>query len=181
MYRKFVPYTNRPPHIFLDNTYYFITVRTVDKICYFDDLFKKNILVNIFQNAEKRFNYTFQAWVILDNHYHIMVKTKIGKDLSRFMGMINTNSSRELNEYDSKKSRKIWWNYWDKCMRGRKDFWTHVNYIHHNPVKHEYVKEMTDYHFSSYNQYFKKFGQDFLISSFKDFSIVDFTDKADDF
>jgi len=173
-------FSNRPPHLFLDNTYYFITSRTVDKIHFFDTYEKKNILVKIINKNLDRFQYFCYAWVILDNHYHLLILVNESKILSKFLKSIHGESAILLNKLDSQSSRKIWWNYWDRCIRNEKDFWKHFNYIHHNPIKHRYTQKMEDYRFSSYNHYLKKYGLDWMNICFRDYPIIDFTVKNDD-
>ena len=75
---------------------------------------------------------------------------------------------------------KRWYQYWDECIEDEKGFWMRVNYIHQNPVKHDYVKKMEDYEFSSYKQYLLKYGKDWMLSCFREYPIVDFAALHDD-
>ena len=43
--------------------------------------------------------------------------------------------------------------YWEHCITSEKDFETHMNYLHHNPVNHGYVEKAADWKYSSF-QYF---------------------------
>ncbi len=56
----------------------------------------------------------------------------------------------------------MWHNYWDRCIRSERDYWTRFNYIHYNPVKHGYVTRMGDYPFSSVRFYEQAMGLDWL-------------------
>jgi len=170
---------NRPPHIYLDETYYFFAARTIFQKPFLNTNRKKNIFLNIFKKLLKKYQYSCQAWIILNNHYHLMLKVSKAENLKMFIKDLHSLTAKEINKLDGQKRRKIWWNYWDKCIRNRKDFWTHVNYIHHNPVKHGYVKEMNKYKFSSYQHYLKKYGEKFLISCFAQFPVIDFSVKWD--
>ncbi|HEX9913079.1 MAG TPA: hypothetical protein VGB01_07530 [candidate division Zixibacteria bacterium] len=62
-----------------------------------------------------------------------------------------------------------------------KTFYTRFNYIHYNPVKHNYVKQCEEYSFSSYNYYLKKLSRNYMDSIFVKYPIIDFTDKYDRF
>jgi len=172
-------YTNRPPHLYLKETYYFITARTRDSKSYFNSNKKKNTLSRVLQKACKKFEVKIFAWVILDNHYHLLIKLKKGKNLSKFIGKLHRDSARLINILDGSPGRSIWWNYWDHCIRNEKDFWTHFNYIHHNPVKHSYVNEMKDWQFSSFNYYLRKYGEEWIASCFEKYPIIDFTIERD--
>jgi len=95
------------------------------------------------------FSVELYAWVILDNHYHLLFWLKWGLDLPRFIQNFHTNSSRLLNKLARQENRKVWYQYQDHGIRNEKNFWQHFNYIHHNPIKHGYVKNMADYEFAS--------------------------------
>ena len=43
--------------------------------------------------------------------------------------------------------------YYDHIIRNENDFYKHLDYIHYNPIKHDYVKKAKDWKYSS----FKKF------------------------
>ncbi|MDP2684225.1 MAG: hypothetical protein Q8P20_04145, partial [bacterium] len=92
---------------------------------------------------------------------------------------INGGCAYELNKFDRKKGRQVWWNYWDKCIRDEEGFYKRLNYIHHNPVKHGYAKMNGNYQYSSYNYYKEKFGEDFLLEIERAYPIIDFTGVYD--
>ncbi|MDZ7798743.1 MAG: transposase [Patescibacteria group bacterium] len=167
-----ISYQNRPPHIYSDNSFYFLTARTLKGIYFFNTDSKKKILLNVIRKALERYNCDLYAWVILSNHYHLLLKIKLGKELSSLIKNIHANSSRILNIYQACPSRKIWWNYWDKCIETPKSYYTHLNYIHHNPVKHGYTKNMKDYKFSSYRHYLKTQGKEWLEDSFCAYPVI---------
>ena len=73
--------------------------------------------------------------------------------------MIHGRVSYMLNQEDGTRGRKVFQNYWDRCIRNEKDFFTHLNYIHYNPVKHSLVDKMEDYEFSSYRYYLQRYGR----------------------
>lgn len=102
-----------------------------------------------------------------------------GEALPNFMKTLNGKSSFLLNKMDAVKKRKIWFNYWDTCIRDEKDFWTRFNYIHHNPVKHGYANKMEDYKFSSYKNWLDKRGAEFLSDAFEKYPVYDFTPDED--
>ena len=43
--------------------------------------------------------------------------------------------------------------YWEHLIKDENDFERHVNYIHFNPVKHDYVQTPGDWPYSSIHQY----------------------------
>ncbi|MCJ7646045.1 transposase [bacterium] len=163
-----------PPHIYQDNKFYFITAGTFENRNFFDALAKKSIFVQTLRKALEKFSFELIAWVLLDHHYHMMIEVGLGKRLGAFISNLHVNSSRFLNKFENKNGRKIWYQYWDRCVRSEADFWTRINYIHYNPAKHGYVANLREYLFSSYNLYLETKGKDWMDSCFLNYPIIDF-------
>lgn len=175
----FINFKNRPPHVYLDNYYYFLVSKTIGGQLFFNTFKKKQIILTCLGKSLKKFNFTCQSWVILNNHYQIVIKTDRGVNLQKFIAKMNSESARILNSWENCRGRKIWWNYWDACLSNKKSFWIHINYNHHNPVKHGYVDKPEEYYFSSYRLYLKNFGNAFLNELWLKYPIVDFTINYD--
>jgi putative transposase len=85
------------------------------------------------------------------------------------MGKIHMLSAQFiLSELEVEKP--IWWNYWDYCPRGEKDYFVRLNYLLNNPVKHGYVTDLADYPYSSFHQMLKKQGNENLVRQFKTYT-----------
>ena len=170
-----------PFHLYLDGKIYFVTSSTFRKASFFDTDSKKRLLKERMISAAERYEVRIFAWVILPNHYHILFQFKHKQNLPGFIGYNNGGSSFRLNSVENRRGRQIWWNYWDNCIRDKITFYKRFNYIHYNPVKHDYVKRCEDYSFSSYNYYLKKFEKEYMDSIFEQYPIVDFIDRNDIF
>ena len=70
--------------------------------------------------------------------------------LSSLIRSVHSLSARYVNSLDKKPGRRIWHNYWDKCISSDKDYFARLHYVMLNPVKHGYVEKPEDYKFSSY-------------------------------
>jgi len=46
--------------------------------------------------------------------------------------------------------------FWEHTIRNENDFENHVNYIHHNPIKHGLVKKVKDWPYSSLHKYIRE-------------------------
>jgi putative transposase len=179
---KVKSHVHHPPHIYLNDSIYFLTARTYKKEKIINTDLKKRILLRNLWNEFYKAGYKLYVWVVLDNHYHIEFKTKYGKELGRILNLIHGKTSFEINKLDNTKSRKVFQNYWDRCIRNEKDFYQHFNYAHHNPVKHGYVRtqeEVLDYPFCNYRQWMDKKGREWMRDCFERYSIVDFTIEGD--
>lgn len=174
---------HHPKHIYKDETFYFLAARTVGKNKFFNTAEKKKIFRQVLKSILKRYNYLLYAWVVLDNHYHLLMKVTIGENLKFFVKDLHALSAKRINEMDNKIGRKVWFQYWDRCIRNEKDFFFRFNYIHHNPVKHKYFKnqhEALKYKFCSYGQWVDKKGGEWMADCFEKYPIFDFTVEGDD-
>ena len=76
---------HRPPHLYLNRTIYFITSRTFNMTRYFYDNKRKKMFLEVLKQTVYRLQVKIYAWVILDNHYHIMVGIDKGFLLPSFI------------------------------------------------------------------------------------------------
>jgi putative transposase len=169
---------HRPPHIYLDKQFYFLTVRCFEGQPYFKN--KQNLVIKTIVKTIKQFNYGIYAWAILDNHFHLLIKVE--KEFKKFIQILNGRISFNINEFDKIRKRKVIYQYWDHCIRDEADFYKHFNYIHNNPIKHGIVKnieELYKYEYSSFNTWLKKKGREWILSSFEEYPILDFTVEGD--
>jgi putative transposase len=159
---------HRPAHLLLDNMPYFITASTHKKRPLLNDNIKYQLPLLMQQEFEKC-QWQLNDWVILDNHYHILVYSHKGADLEKIIGRIHFKSGQLIRKTEPNHNH-IWWNYWDYCPRNERDYLIRLNYLFNNPIKHGYVKNLHDYPFSSFDQYFEKHGRDFLKNQFKTYT-----------
>ncbi|MGC8787604.1 MAG: REP-associated tyrosine transposase [Anaerolineae bacterium] len=166
---------HHPPHIFLDDAWYFISVSTLDHARFLASGRAKALVRDQLKELITEFGVILRAWVILDDHYHLLLKTNIGKDLSRLLGRLHGATARRLNLWDDTVGRQVWHNYWDTCIRSEASLWRHFNYIHNNPVKHGYVAHPGDWEFSSYRYYLRKNGEQWLADCWERYPVIDYT------
>lgn len=170
---------HRPIHIYADETYYFITARTVESQKLLDTNEKLKLLFNQIGRALKECSLTIQSWVILPNHYQLQLKTSKGGNLQNFFNLVHGRSSYLLNRIDGQKGRRVWYQYWDWCLRSERDFWMHVNYNHYNPKKHGYIDDPFQWPFSSIHQYVKLFSFEGVNEMFTKYPVSEFDPEWD--
>ncbi len=151
-----------PAHLFINDHYYFITAGCYHKRAYLDSDAKKKFLYKIICEELNRYFTMLYGWTLLDNHYHILIKPRDAFLLPKLIQAIHSKSAITINKIDKRHGRKVWHDYWDKCIRDQEDFYTKLNYIHLNPIRHGYVDDLTNYRFSSYHSYFKEKGEEGL-------------------
>lgn len=89
------------------------------------------------------------AWCVLPNHYHVLALTRQLPDLLQDIGLLHGRTAFDWNGEDSERGRKVWFNCVETAMKSDRHFWATLNYVHHNPVHHGYVKRWPDWPFSS--------------------------------
>lgn len=101
------------------------------------------------------------AWSVLPNHYHAQLRLQGGlKNFIKELGKLHGRTSFKWNGEENCRGRKIWCNAIDRWIRDERHFWTALNYIHHNPVKHGLVQKWQEWPFSSAREYFDKVGKE---------------------
>lgn len=167
---------HRPPHLYLDEAWYFVTASTVNKSRILSSDAHLKIWADVLLSLVDEFRVKLTAWVVLSNHYHLLFLPQVGVDLRKFMKRLHGRTSHDMNDLDQSRGRQVWYSYWDTCIRGEKDFWTRFNYIHYNPVKHGYVQNPESWAFSSYPHYVKDDGSEWLDNRLQDFPVYDLFD-----
>ena len=120
------------------------------------------------------------AWVILPNHYHFLARVEHLRDAFPALGRLHGRTSFQWNGEDGERGRKVWYNVAETAMKSERHFWASVNYVHHNPVKHEYVEQWQDWPFSSAARYLEETGRDKAERIWKEYPISDYGKGWDD-
>ena len=128
---------------------------------------------------QTQYNFHIIAGVVLENHMHIIIQSEKAEDFSKIIQSFKSKFSRQMqfneNQTEEQKNRRekgIWQRkYYDHIIRNENDFYKHLDYIHYNPIKHDYVKKAKDWKYSS----FKKF----VRMGYYDENWCNFEDKND--
>ena len=129
--------------------------------------------------ACSKFAVSTYAWCVLPNHYHVLVRTDSIDGLRKELGLLHGRSSYNWNGEDDRRGRKIWFNCVDRVIKSHRHFWATVNYIHHNPVKHGYVDNWSDWLWSSAAQFLDRVGRKRALEIWSEFPILDYGKKWD--
>jgi putative transposase len=143
---------------------------TPQRLAWFDD----QLLAHI-----QQLNLSCAAWVVLPNHYHVLVKIDDIKQFARDQGILHGRTSFEMNREDGQVGRKVWYRCQDRCMRSEAHYFTTLNYIHNNPVKHGYIEKWGDWPYSSVHWYLAHKGRDWLLDLWREHPVLNYGDKWD--
>jgi putative transposase len=167
----FKTYSNNPPHFLRDDTYYMISASVYEKKDYLKQHEAKSLLLKSIEECTEKFKWLLLEWAILDNHYHLVLKSRRGDDLSRLMGRIHRKSANLIKKACSIQCKRFWWNYWDTCPKNETQLFAMQNYVLHNPVKHGVVQDLDDYSWSSFQKAVKDFGREEMKIRFRKYGM----------
>jgi putative transposase len=98
------------------------------------------------------------SWCVLPNHYHLLVETPDLEGCLHKLGRFHGRTSHAWNSSDDTRGRKVFFRALERAMRSDRHFWATVNYVHHNAVRHGYVRRWTDWRWSSATEYLARTG-----------------------
>ena len=143
-----------PAHLFRADSIYMITGAIYQKLDLIQTAARKAEWKEAFVKASKIYGWNIIAWVVLDNHYHVLVTSpgRNATNLPKYIGSFHKFTARLWNDEDETPGRQVWWNYWDTCIRNERDLQARLKYILWNPVKHGLVEIAALYPFSNYEE-----------------------------
>jgi putative transposase len=145
----------RPYRLEAENTFYHLTNRGDDKKkIYVSERDREKFLDYVLQ-AKKRFKFRLYAYVLMANHYHLLIET-LQANLSNIMHFINGSYSTYYNIKRKRTGHLFQGRYKSIIVDKDSYFLELTRYIHLNPVKAGIVKSPEEYKWSSYNGYADK-------------------------
>ncbi len=140
---------------------YFFTVNLADRRW---SLLTDHIeaLRNALRQVKTAHPFKIEAMAVLPNHLHCIWTLPSGDDdFSTRWRQIKSAFSRDLPTTEHRSSsrivkgeRGIWQRrFWEHALRDERDIERHVDYIHYNPVKHEYAAQAWDWPYSSFRRF----------------------------
>ena len=177
--RGFPPH--EPPHQVRDREFYLLTAACYEhKNIMFSESRRQQMLNFIFERFVMN-GVEILAWVVLLNHYHLLVHLTDFNVLSEIFRKNHGATSREWNIEDNATGRKVWYRFSDRAIRSERHYYTTLNYIHYNPVKHGFVKSPYDWVESSVHWYLANQGREWLRDSWVRYPVLDYGKNWDDF
>ena len=142
---------------------YFFTLTLKDRT---SNLITKHIaaLRYSFRQTQKNNPFVIPAIVVLPDHLHLMMELPpMDDDYSTRLRQIKTYFLQEIKSSEESLFKNLRGEYnlwqrrfWEHRIRNESDFYSHVNYIHFNPVKHKLVKEIKEWPYSSFHRYVRE-------------------------
>jgi len=152
-----------------DGITYFFTVVTYNRLPIFKSEKARELLHAAWQEVQSRHLFTTDSICLLPEHIHcIWTLPEDDRDYSmrwkeikrlfsqRYLLQIGPGEERNLSRI-KRREVAIWQRrFWEHMIRDQEDLNRHIDYIHYNPVKHGYVKQVSDWPWSSFHRYVKQ-------------------------
>ncbi|HOG46996.1 MAG TPA: hypothetical protein PLJ35_21010 [Anaerolineae bacterium] len=82
------------------------------------------------------------AWVVLPNHYHLLLSVESLGAVCAALQRLHGTTSRAWNLADGMTGQhQVWYRYVDRAIRNAAHFSRALNHVHIKPVKHRYVTD----------------------------------------
>jgi putative transposase len=143
-----------PPHYTSDSALYLITAACYEHrpIIGFSAQRMTEFEAELVQTSSAHAEQLF-AWIVLPNHYHLLVHAPDVKGLLGAFGQLHGRTSHRWNGENASRGRKVWHRAAETEMKSERHFWATLNYVLHNAVRHGYVERWQDWPYSSAVQY----------------------------
>lgn len=152
--------------VYLKGGIYFITIVTNNRKPLFWSSTARQILHLAWLDVAKRFPFLTLAVCLLPEHIHTIIQCpEMDADYPMRIREIKRlftagykqrfGLPQEDNSSRAKKNEAGIWQrrYWEHTIRDEGDLHRHLDYIHYNPVKHGWVKNVRDWEWSSFHRY----------------------------
>jgi putative transposase len=120
------------------------------------------------------------SWCVLPNHYHALIESDHILDIIKKIGRLHGRTSYEWNLVENQRGRKCWHRCVERAIRSDRHKWVTMNYIHHNPVHHGYVRKWDEWPFSSAADFLNEIGRDEAERLWKSYPLLEYGKGWDD-
>ncbi len=141
-------FVGRKPRVEFKGGVYHIVQRGNNREYIFKNKSNKKLLLDLFEKYIEVFNYEILGYVVMDNHYHIIIRT-MGEALSKVMQRINTEFARTYNRENKRTGHVFEKRYKGILVKDDSYLLSLLRYVHQNPVKAKICRKVSEYKWSS--------------------------------
>ncbi len=142
----------RPWRIEYEGALYHVFSRGNKKQNIFFDNDDRCLFLDTIGQMSERFDNNIFAYVLMDNHYHLLLRTPKA-NLSRSMQWLGTTYTRRFNLKHLQSGHLFQGRYKSILVQNDTYLMQLAHYIHNNPLRAGIVKRLIDYPWSSYPAY----------------------------
>jgi REP element-mobilizing transposase RayT len=127
---------------------YHVIARGNNKEYIFKDSIDKGYFIKIIKESMKGMNYRLYGYVLMDNHYHLLLQV-FDKKLQEIMHQINNKYSKYFNYKYKRVGHVFQGRYKAILVQDERYAVSLLRYIHQNPIKAGMCKKIEGYKWSS--------------------------------
>ena len=151
-----------PPHPVRDQPLYLLTATCYEHVCRMEAQCRRQQVLDALFEQFTSGGMEIHAWAVLPNHYHLLVHVMDFQVLGGIFRLVHGPTARFWNLEDGAPGRKVWYRFSDRAIRSERHYYTTLNYIHYNPVKHRWAESPYDWAESSVHWYLERRGREWL-------------------
>lgn len=145
----------RPLRLQFENAWYHVMNRGAGFQIIYKSIIQRNLFLELLANATKLFSIEIHAYCLMDNHFHLLIKTPRA-NLDQAMHYISGTYTKCFNQMESTDG-PLFRSRYKAILVDYDGYLLQVSrYIHLNPLKAKIVKHAEEYHWSSYNYYLQE-------------------------
>ncbi len=114
---------------------------------------EKNTYLKYLTEEKDKYDIKILAYVIMDNHVHLLIYNKKVNNISRLMQIVNTKYAKFYNNEHERVGYVYRDRFKSKPILNRIYLYNVLAYIHFNPIEAGISQRLCEYSFSSYNDY----------------------------
>ncbi len=128
-------------------------IQGINKLNIFETDKEKHIYLKYLNEEKQKQDIKILAYVIMDNHIHLLIYDEKEENISKWMQIVNTKYAKFYNKEHDRVGYVYRDRFKSKPISDRTYLYNVLAYIHFNPIEAGISKELNQYSFSSYNDY----------------------------
>lgn len=141
----------RKPRVLLDQARYHVTARANRKEMILDSSRAKALFLTIVAQAKKRYSFRIDNFIVMGNHFHLIIQPGKGISLSRIMQWILSVFAQAYNRLHGVTGHVWGERFFSRIIRNIGEYLLIFDYIDGNPVKAGLIDFCGDWIFSGLN------------------------------
>lgn len=142
----------RFPRSYIKTSFFHVITQGINKQYIFDQSEDIKYYIKIMYELLKEHNIEIIAYCIMNNHVHILIKTEIVKELSKYMQCLNTRYAKYYNKKYNRVGYVFRDRYKSEGIYSEEHLYNCIQYIYNNPVKAGICLKAEEYPYSNYKK-----------------------------
>lgn len=112
------------------------------------------LFMNVLSDAQEMFDTDIVAYVVMNNHFHIVIKTRYDKELSHFMKWLTVVHTQRCHKDNNTTGTEHLYQgrFKSFLIKDQKHLETVIRYVERNPLTAGFVDNVLDWKYSSLHQ-----------------------------